>query len=165
MMSSEIVDFWISLLCCKLGIFTLQWNCFDVLFFSVAILKYIADKYGVADHWYPKDLQKRALVDRYMAWQHLNLRLFGSMVFRVQVKIRFSQFANGSFFLWAEICTYHEMHYVIEYNAYIDCASLSLISELFVVAGEKTRNLDCKFASLFSGRSLLEKILFSQLTA
>jgi glutathione S-transferase len=52
---------------------------------SVAILKYLADKYHVADHWYPNDLQRRALVDKYMAWQHLNLRLFGAMVFRTQV--------------------------------------------------------------------------------
>jgi len=52
---------------------------------SVAILKYLSDKCQVANHWYPKDLQKRARVDSYMAWQHLNLRLFGSMVFRIQV--------------------------------------------------------------------------------
>lgn len=52
---------------------------------SVAILKYLSDKYQVPDHWYPKNLQRRALVDRYMAWQHLNLRLFGSMVFRTQL--------------------------------------------------------------------------------
>lgn len=52
---------------------------------SVAILRYLADKYQVSDHWYPKDLQKRARVDTYMAWQHLNLRLFGSLVFRTKV--------------------------------------------------------------------------------
>jgi len=52
---------------------------------SVAILKYLSDKYKVADHWYPKDLQRRAMVDRFMAWQHLNLRMFGSMVFRTKV--------------------------------------------------------------------------------
>jgi len=52
---------------------------------SVAILKYLADKHQVADHWYPKDLQQRARVDSYMAWQHLNLRIHGAMVFRVQV--------------------------------------------------------------------------------
>lgn len=60
---------------------------FNVIFiFSVAILKYLAEKNQVADHWYPKDLQKRAYVDRFMAWQHLNLRLFGAMVFRSQVR-------------------------------------------------------------------------------
>lgn len=52
---------------------------------SVAILKYLSDKHKVANHWYPKDLQQRAKVDSYMAWQHLNLRLFGSMVFRIQL--------------------------------------------------------------------------------
>jgi glutathione S-transferase len=52
---------------------------------SVAILKYLADKYQTPDHWYPKDLQRRAKVDTFMAWQHLNLRFFGAMVFRSQV--------------------------------------------------------------------------------
>jgi len=51
---------------------------------SVAILRYLSDKYQVKDHWYPRDLQSRALVDRFMAWQHLNLRLHGSMVFRTK---------------------------------------------------------------------------------
>lgn len=54
---------------------------------SVAILKYLADKHQVPDHWYPKDLKKRAQVDSYMAWQHLNLRMFGAMVFRTKVII------------------------------------------------------------------------------
>jgi len=52
---------------------------------SVAILKYLADKHQTPDHWYPKDLQRRARVDSYMAWQHLNLRLNGSMVFRTKI--------------------------------------------------------------------------------
>jgi glutathione S-transferase len=52
---------------------------------SVAILKYLSDKYQVPDHWYPKDLQRRARVDCFMAWQHLNLRLYGAMVFRTKV--------------------------------------------------------------------------------
>jgi len=51
---------------------------------SVAILKYLADKHQVADHWYPKDLQSRAKVDCFMSWQHLNLRLGGALVFRIQ---------------------------------------------------------------------------------
>lgn len=51
---------------------------------SVAILKYLADKYQVADHWYPKDLQQRARVDCFMSWQHLNIRLGGLFVFRIQ---------------------------------------------------------------------------------
>ncbi|XP_033106966.1 glutathione S-transferase theta-1-like [Anneissia japonica] len=41
---------------------------------SVAILRYLAAKYKVADHWYPADLQARARVDAYLAWQHTGLR-------------------------------------------------------------------------------------------
>jgi len=52
---------------------------------SVAILKYLATKYKVADNWYPKDLQKQAKVDEYMNWQHFNLRTFGSMYFRTKL--------------------------------------------------------------------------------
>uniref|UniRef100_UPI00358E32CE glutathione S-transferase theta-1-like n=1 Tax=Myxine glutinosa TaxID=7769 RepID=UPI00358E32CE len=40
---------------------------------SVAILKYLAAMYPVADHWYPKEPQARALVDEYFAWQHCSL--------------------------------------------------------------------------------------------
>ena len=50
-------------------------------------MKYLSDKYQVADHWYPKDLQCRARVDCFMAWQHLNLRLGGAMVFKLQVSL------------------------------------------------------------------------------
>jgi len=52
---------------------------------SVAILRYLCRTFPVADHWYPKDSQKQARVDEYMAWQHLNLRAFGSMYFRTKI--------------------------------------------------------------------------------
>eukprot|EP00794_Sanderia_malayensis_P001498 gene1498-1654_t len=39
-----------------------------------AILKYICTKYELADHWYPKDVKKRAKIDEYLAWHHTNLR-------------------------------------------------------------------------------------------
>ena len=60
-----------------------------ILFFSVAILRYLITKYGrlcaIPDHWYPADIQKRAKVDEYMAWQHTATRMNAAMVFRIQV--------------------------------------------------------------------------------
>ncbi|XP_043924610.1 glutathione S-transferase theta-3-like [Protopterus annectens] len=42
---------------------------------STAILVYLAQKYKTADHWYPSDLQKRARVDEFLAWQHTTLTM------------------------------------------------------------------------------------------
>ncbi|MCD7448588.1 Glutathione S-transferase theta-1 [Datura stramonium] len=45
------------------------------LFESHAILRYLASAFpGVADHWYPSDLQKRAKVECVLDWHHSNLR-------------------------------------------------------------------------------------------
>lgn len=42
---------------------------------SVAMFRYIvAMNPNIPDHWYPKDLQERAKVDEYLAWQHTTLR-------------------------------------------------------------------------------------------
>ena len=45
-----------------------------VLYESHAILAYLADLYPV-DNWYPKDLKTRSLIDNYMNWHHLNIRM------------------------------------------------------------------------------------------
>ncbi|XP_031097948.1 glutathione S-transferase T1-like [Ipomoea triloba] len=45
------------------------------LFESHAILRYLACAFpGVADHWYPADLYKRAKIDSVLDWHHANLR-------------------------------------------------------------------------------------------
>ncbi|XP_016150911.1 glutathione S-transferase theta-1a [Sinocyclocheilus grahami] len=48
---------------------------------SIAILQYLGAKHRTPDHWYPADLQKRALVDEFLSWQHTNIRTHGSKVF------------------------------------------------------------------------------------
>ena len=41
---------------------------------SVAIMRYIATKYKVKDHWFPmQDVQQAALLDEFLNWQHLCL--------------------------------------------------------------------------------------------
>ncbi|CAG2194189.1 GST [Mytilus edulis] len=55
---------------------------------SVAILKYLAEKYNAPENWYPRDdIQAQARIDEYMNWQHWNTRLksaklFQSLLFR-----------------------------------------------------------------------------------
>ncbi|KAF2313288.1 hypothetical protein GH714_010155 [Hevea brasiliensis] len=45
------------------------------LFESHAILTYLASAFpGVADHWYPTDLVKRAKIHSVLDWHHSNLR-------------------------------------------------------------------------------------------
>ncbi|XP_073485304.1 glutathione S-transferase theta-4 isoform X1 [Aquarana catesbeiana] len=56
---------------------------------STAILLYLANKYKIPDHWYPADVQKRARVDEYLAWQHTNTRPHGSKLFWVKVMTPF----------------------------------------------------------------------------
>ena len=42
---------------------------------SAAILKYLVAKYSLPDHWYPKDITRRAKIDEYLSWHTANLRL------------------------------------------------------------------------------------------
>ena len=57
-----------------------------ILPFSVAILKYLATKYNVPEHWYPRtNIQNQARVDEYMNWQHWNTRSKAALLFRKMV--------------------------------------------------------------------------------
>lgn len=51
---------------------------------SIAILRYLSAKYPIADHWYPKDVEKQVKVDEFLEWQHLGLRLPLSMFFQTK---------------------------------------------------------------------------------
>ncbi|KAM3936711.1 glutathione S-transferase theta-1-like [Leptodactylus fuscus] len=51
---------------------------------STAILLYLANKYNTPEHWYPSDLQKRARVNEYLAWQHTNTHPRGARLFWVK---------------------------------------------------------------------------------
>ncbi|KAM9450271.1 glutathione S-transferase theta-1b [Clarias gariepinus] len=54
---------------------------------SVAIMQYLAEKYGASDNWYPADVQKRARVNEYLSWQHSAIRPHGSKVFWLRLMI------------------------------------------------------------------------------
>jgi len=41
---------------------------------SHSIFRYLCESRNLPDHWYPKDLKKRALVDRYLDWHSSNTR-------------------------------------------------------------------------------------------
>lgn len=52
---------------------------------SAAIYRYLASKYNVPEHWYPRaDLKKQARVDEYLNWHHVNTRMNAMMTFRHQ---------------------------------------------------------------------------------
>ncbi|KAJ1531003.1 hypothetical protein ONE63_005835 [Megalurothrips usitatus] len=54
---------------------------------SVAIVRYVANKYGVPNNWYPKDLKGQAVVDEFLEWHHLDLRLGCAMYFQSKLLI------------------------------------------------------------------------------
>ncbi|XP_068127659.1 glutathione S-transferase theta-1-like [Hyperolius riggenbachi] len=51
---------------------------------STAMLLYMANKFKTPDHWYPCDLQKRARIDEYLAWQHTNTRPQSAKLFWIE---------------------------------------------------------------------------------
>ncbi|KAM6986787.1 glutathione S-transferase theta-1-like [Aplochiton taeniatus] len=54
---------------------------------STAIMKYMAEKFQTPDHWYPADLKKRARVNEYLSWQHMNVRMHGAKMFWLKLMI------------------------------------------------------------------------------
>lgn len=51
---------------------------------SHAIMSYLCQSRRVADHWYPSDIGRRAIVDRYLHWHHSNLRHAHHWVFELK---------------------------------------------------------------------------------
>ncbi|CAG6016137.1 unnamed protein product, partial [Menidia menidia] len=47
--------------------------------------KYLATRYDVPDHWYPRQPERRARVDEYTAWHHTNTRPHAAKVFQLEV--------------------------------------------------------------------------------
>ncbi|XP_050503681.1 glutathione S-transferase theta-1-like isoform X1 [Diabrotica virgifera virgifera] len=60
---------------------------------SVGIVRYISRQYPVADNLYPKDSKKQALVDEYLEWHHLNVRVNCSTYF-IKTTYPFYQWLN-----------------------------------------------------------------------
>lgn len=58
-----------------------------VLTESDAILKYLANKYDIPDHWYPRQPERRARVDEYTAWHHSYTRPHAAKVFILEVML------------------------------------------------------------------------------
>ncbi|XP_076587322.1 glutathione S-transferase theta-2 [Chaetodon auriga] len=56
-----------------------------VLTESDAIMKYLATKYDIPEHWYPRQPERRARVDEYTAWHHNYTRPHAAKVFILEV--------------------------------------------------------------------------------
>ena len=67
-------------------------NPFNV-FSSASIMRYLAAKNNVADHWFPRqDLQKQAKVDEFINWQHSSVRRPCVELFIAKVWVPFISF-------------------------------------------------------------------------
>ena len=51
-------------------------------------MRYLVQRYNLSDHWYPRDLQRRAKVDEYLDWHHHNLRMGAAGTIFEKVKIK-----------------------------------------------------------------------------
>lgn len=58
----------------------------------IIIFRYLSSNYDIDNHWYPKDIRSRALVDEYLEWQHNNTRTGLGLFFQIKKKI--GPFAN-----------------------------------------------------------------------
>lgn len=73
--------------CFNIEVNPLQDSTFNTIcYYSVAMLRYLASKYNVPEHWYPtNDLLKQARIEEYLHWQHLNTRMQAAMLFQQKV--------------------------------------------------------------------------------
>ncbi|KAI3468748.1 hypothetical protein Pfo_025411 [Paulownia fortunei] len=124
------------------------------LFESHAILIYLASAFpGVADHWYPADLRKRAKIHSVLDWHHSNLRR-GSVgyIFNSTIALAFGQplnskaAAEGEKLLSASLATIESFWLVgdgpfLLGNAEPSIADLALVCEItqLEVADENER--------------------------
>lgn len=70
------------------------------MFFSIAILRYLAREKNLPDFWYPKDSKQQARVDEYLEWQHNNTRAFCASYFMLKVIVAkyLNEIVNKIFF-------------------------------------------------------------------
>lgn len=50
-------------------------------------MRYLSKTRPIAQHWYPNEFHEQALVDEFLEWQHIGLRLHCAMYFQIKVGI------------------------------------------------------------------------------
>ena len=77
---------------------------FSACIYSIAILGYLSQKYNVPDHWYPRhDLRRRARVDEYTQWHHVNTRFQSASLFAELVSIYCTSLVHHMINPWKSI--------------------------------------------------------------
>lgn len=80
---------------------------------SDAILKYLATRYDVPDHWYPRQPERRARVDEYTAWHHTNTRPHAAKVFILEVcPVAVLSLEGGQRCIVGNVCSSDELAHV-----------------------------------------------------